>query len=272
MKQAQNFTEGKILSPLLRFALPVLLALLLQAMYGAADLLIVGRFGGDMAEVYVSAVSTGSQIMYTLTFVVTGLAMGLTVLVGRKIGAGEREEAGRVIGSGICLFGGLSVILTAVMILIAPAFTRLMQAPAAAFADTLRYVIICSAGTVFITAYNLFGSIFRGIGDSKTPPDHGGHCLRAEYFGGPAVGGGLWHGRGGRCCGHRLYPGGKCGDLLPDDPPPTAAFCLRCLLHSPTMEGYRHDPAAGGSHCAAGSAGEYLLPCHPGHRQQPWAE
>ena len=102
MKQSENFTEGKIFSPLIRFALPVLLALFLQAMYGAVDLLIVGQFGGEFADVYVSAVSTGSMVMQTLTLVVTGFAMGLTVLVGEKIGAKEKDEAGRIVGSGIC--------------------------------------------------------------------------------------------------------------------------------------------------------------------------
>ncbi|MBQ2726106.1 MAG: MATE family efflux transporter, partial [Clostridia bacterium] len=104
MKRSQNFTEGKIFSPLIRFALPVLLALFLQAMYGAVDLLIVGQFGGELADVYVSAVSTGSQIMHTLTIVITGLAMGLTIYVGDRIGAGRQEEAGGIIGSGITLF------------------------------------------------------------------------------------------------------------------------------------------------------------------------
>ena len=99
MNENQNFTTGPIYAPLIRFCLPVLLALFLQAMYSAVDLMIVGQFGGDLADVYVSAVSTGSQIMISLTFVVTGLAMGLTVLVGEKIGAGRREEAGRIIGS-----------------------------------------------------------------------------------------------------------------------------------------------------------------------------
>ena len=105
MKQTQNFTEGRIFGPLIRFALPVLLALFLQTMYGAVDLMIVGQFGGELSDVYVSAVSTGSQIMHSVTVVITGLAMGLTVFVGRKIGAGKRQEAGEIIGSGIWLFG-----------------------------------------------------------------------------------------------------------------------------------------------------------------------
>lgn len=169
MNQYDNFTEGAIFSKLLRFSLPVLAALFLQAMYGAVDLLIVGRFGGEMADVFVSAVSTGSQIMMTLTVVITGLSMGLTVYVGERIGAGKREEAGEVIGSGIFLFGVLSLAVTAIMLLFVSPLTSLMHAPQEAFDETVWYVVICSAGTVFIVAYNLVGSIFRGIGDSKIP-------------------------------------------------------------------------------------------------------
>lgn len=169
MKQTENFTTGAIFAPLIKFALPVLLAMFLQTMYGAVDLMIVGKFGGDLADVYVSAVSTGSMVMHTLTVVITGLSMGLTVFVGRMIGAGRRAEAGRIVGSGICLFGVLAVLLSGVMMWQAPAMTRLMQAPAEAFDQTVSYVLLCSAGTVFIVAYNLVGSIFRGIGDSKMP-------------------------------------------------------------------------------------------------------
>ncbi len=169
MNKPQNFTEGKIFSPLIRFALPVLMALFLQAMYSAVDLLIVGQFGGNKADIFVSAVSTGSQIMMTVTFVITALAMGLTVYVAKKIGAGKREEAGEIIGSGIALFAAISVILTVVMVLSSSAMADLMHAPEPAFDDTVLYITICSSGMLFIVAYNLVGSIFRGIGDSKVP-------------------------------------------------------------------------------------------------------
>lgn len=169
MKKTQSFTEGKIFSPLIRFALPVLLALFLQTMYGAIDLLVVGQFGGKLSDVYVSAVSTGSQVMQALTVVITGLAMGLTVFVGKEIGAGMREKAGKIIGSGICLFGSIAVVVTVVMVCAAPMLARIMHAPKEAMEQTVSYIIICSIGTVFIVAYNLVGSIFRGIGDSKIP-------------------------------------------------------------------------------------------------------
>lgn len=98
----QNFTEGKIFFPLIKFAFPVLFALFLQALYGAIDLVVVGRFGGERAGEYVSAVATGSQVMQTLTIVITGLAMGLTVSVGREIGAGRPKEPGKSSEAVLC--------------------------------------------------------------------------------------------------------------------------------------------------------------------------
>ena len=166
MRTQSDFTEGKILGPLLKFSLPVLFAMLLQAMYGAADLLIVGQFG---AAADVSAVSTGSQIMQTITSVITGLSMGTTILLGQKIGQKKPEEAGNVIGAGVCIFAVLALFLTAAMTLFAGPFCAAMQAPAEAFDKTVDYVRICSAGAVFIVAYNVLVSIFRGMGDSKTP-------------------------------------------------------------------------------------------------------
>jgi len=152
MRKSYNFTEGPILRSLISFSLPVLAALLLQTMYGAVDLLIVGQFGGELADVFVSAVSTGSQVMHTATVVITGISMGLTVYVGKKIGAGEKEEAGRIIGSGIVLFAALSLVLTVLMVIFAPQLSMLMKAPEEAFEQTVAYVAICSAGSIFIVS------------------------------------------------------------------------------------------------------------------------
>ncbi|MEE0729972.1 MAG: MATE family efflux transporter, partial [Oscillospiraceae bacterium] len=113
--------------------------------------------------------STGSQIMQTITSVITGLSMGTTILLGQKIGQKKPEEAGNVIGAGVCIFAVLALFLTAAMTLFAGPFCAAMQAPAEAFDKTVDYVRICSAGAVFIVAYNVLGSIFRGMGDSKTP-------------------------------------------------------------------------------------------------------
>ena len=166
MKRETTFTEGKILQPLILFAFPVLLALFLQAMYGAVDLLIVGKFASSAD---VSAVSTGSQIMMTLTNLVSSFAMGTTVLLGQQIGGGKKEEGGRTVGTAIVLFAGIAIVMTTVLVLFAPQISRIMHAPTEAFDKTVAYVRICGGGMLVIVAYNLIGCIFRGLGDSRTP-------------------------------------------------------------------------------------------------------
>ena len=166
MSKVSNFTEGKILSPLLKFIIPILAALFLQTMYGAVDLLIVGRFG-NAADV--SAVSTGSQIMQVITLAITGLTMGITILIGQKLGEGKRKEAGNVVGSGISIFAVIAVITTILFVAFAPSIAKSMQTPAEAFDSTVTYLRICCSGLVFIIAYNVIGGVFRGLGDSKTP-------------------------------------------------------------------------------------------------------
>lgn len=163
---ASNFTEGKIFKPLVFFAFPVLFALFLQAMYGAVDLLIVGHFS---TTENISGVATGSMLIQSITMVVCAFAMGITVLIGQKIGEGRANEAADVIGSGISLFAIIALILSIVFLIFAPVFSRLLRAPVEAFSQTVDYVRICGGGFLFVVAYNLLGSIFRGLGDSKMP-------------------------------------------------------------------------------------------------------
>lgn len=166
MKQTQTFTNGPIFSSLLKFAFPVLGAMLLQTLYGAVDMMVVGQFAQSLD---VSAVSTGSWLMSLIMSFVSGISMGVTVILGRKIGEGNPEEAGKTIGASIVLFAVIGVIVTGLMECLAVPIARLMQTPDEAFDATVTYVRICSAGSVFIIAYNVLGSIFRGIGDSKMP-------------------------------------------------------------------------------------------------------
>ncbi|MEG1138989.1 MAG: MATE family efflux transporter, partial [Lachnospiraceae bacterium] len=161
-----NFTEGKILLPLIKFSIPILLAVFLQAMYGAVDLIVVGQFGDASG---VSAVSTGSQIMQTITGIITGLTMGTTVLLGQKIGGKDGKGAANTVGGSIVMFGIIAVVLSIIMMFMAKPFTTLMHAPEAAFSKTVQYVFICSAGIIFIVAYNVISGIFRGLGNSHLP-------------------------------------------------------------------------------------------------------
>lgn len=166
MKSISDFTEGPILAPLLKFAFPILFAMLLQTMYGAVDLIIIGQFCDAAA---VSAVSNGSHIMMTISNVITGISLGMTILLGQKIGEKKLEEAGQIIGSGIVLFFILAVITSVLMIFSTPAWIKVLRVPTEAISSCKRYMIICSAGILFIVAYNLLGAIFRGLGNSKLP-------------------------------------------------------------------------------------------------------
>lgn len=161
-----DFTQGNILKKLVAFMMPILGALILQAAYGAVDLLVVGRFGSTSG---LSAVSTGSQVLNLVTFVVIQFAMGITVLIARYLGEKRPEKIGAVIGGGAVVFTMMSVALFIAMVGFARPISILMQAPAEAVDLTASYVRICGAGIFFIVAYNLLSAIFRGLGDSKSP-------------------------------------------------------------------------------------------------------
>ena len=166
MNDKADFTQGSILKKLVFFMLPVLGALILQAAYGAVDLLVVGRFGSTSG---LSAVSTGSQVLNLVTFVVIQFAMGITVLIARYLGEKKPQQIGAVIGGAVVVFALISIGLFIIMVCFARPISVLMQAPAEAVDLTSQYVRICGSGIFFIVAYNLMSAIFRGLGDSKSP-------------------------------------------------------------------------------------------------------
>ena len=161
-----DFTQGSILKKLSMFMLPVLGALVLQAAYGAVDLLVVGQFGSTAG---LSAVSTGSQVMNLVTFVVTQLSMGVTVLIARYLGEKRPALIGAVLGGAAIVFTILSAGMFVLLVGFAHPISVLMQAPAEAIQLTVSYVRICGGGILFIVAYNLLAAIFRGLGDSRSP-------------------------------------------------------------------------------------------------------
>lgn len=161
-----DFTKGSVAKSLLLFAIPIFGANLLQAMYGTVDLLVVGMFADASA---VSAVSTGSMTMQTITGIITGLTMGCTVLLGQYIGMKNEEKAGKTIASAFRLFLVIGVVLAVIVAFFAGGIASVMNAPQEAYTQTVSYVRICGAGIICIVLFNALGGMFRGIGDSKTP-------------------------------------------------------------------------------------------------------
>ena len=162
----KNLTTGSVFKNVVLFSLPYLLSYFLQTLYGMADLFIIGQFEGVAST---TAVSIGSQVMHMLTVMIVGLSMGTTVSVGQAIGAGNRKQAARDVGNTIVLFMAVSVSLMAVLLMLVHPIVSAMSTPVEAVNGTIAYLTICFIGIPFIIAYNIISSIFRGMGDSKSP-------------------------------------------------------------------------------------------------------
>ncbi len=161
-----NLTSGSVLKNIVSFSLPYLLSYFLQTLYGMADLFIIGQFNGVDS---ITAVSVGSQVMHMLTVMIVGLAMGSTVTIAKAVGARQSKDASVAVGNTITLFMGISVIVTALLLILVDPVVAVMSTPAEAVRGTVDYLTICFIGIPFITAYNIISSIFRGLGDSKSP-------------------------------------------------------------------------------------------------------
>lgn len=162
----KNLTTGSVFKNVILFSLPYLLSYFLQTLYGMADLFIIGQFEGVAST---TAVSIGSQAMHMLTVMIVGLAMGTTVSIGQAIGADDRRQAAKDVGNTVTLFMAVSVTLMAVLLVLVRPIVLAMSTPTEAVDGTVAYLTICFIGIPFITAYNTISSIFRGMGDSKSP-------------------------------------------------------------------------------------------------------
>lgn len=162
----KNWTTGSIFKNILYFSLPYLLSYFLQTLYGMADLFIIGQFGNTADS---SAVSIGSQVMHMLTVMIVGLAMGSTVMISRQMGENKPAKAAKSVGNTITIFMSLSIVVTVILLLLTKPIVSVMSTPEEAVNGTIKYLIVCFIGIPFISAYNIISSIFRGLGDTKSP-------------------------------------------------------------------------------------------------------
>lgn len=162
----KNLTTGSVFKNVILFSLPYLLSYFLQTLYGMADLFIIGQYDGVAST---TAVSIGSQIMHMITVMIVGLAMGTTVSIAQAIGANNKKQASKVIGNTVALFMGVAIVGMALLLMLVHPIVSVMSTPVEAVSGTVTYLTICFIGIPFITAYNITSSIFRGMGDSKSP-------------------------------------------------------------------------------------------------------
>lgn len=162
----KDLTKGSILGNIMTFSLPYMLAYFLQILYGLADLFIIGQYC-DVDST--TAVSNGAQVMYLLTCTVIGLAMGTTVRTAYAVGAKDNKRASQIIGNSITMFLVISIVMAIILLICRNGIVSLINTPSEAIKGTKNYLTVCFIGIPFIMAYNIIASIFRGLGDSKSP-------------------------------------------------------------------------------------------------------
>ena len=165
-KFRQDLTQGSVGKQLIKFSVPFLLSNLLQAFYSVADMIIVGRLCGTHG---ITGVNIGSQINILVTGAAFGLAVGGTVLIAQYGGAKKFDEQRKTIGTLFTAYMILSIVCTAVMLLLNTTLLDVLKTPQVAYTEAKNYYNICMAGLVFMFAYNVISAILRGMGDSKRP-------------------------------------------------------------------------------------------------------
>lgn len=161
-----DFTEGNVPKQLLRFATPLLLANLLQAVYNMADMVIVGRV---MGSVGLSAVSVGGDVSGFLTFLAMGFSNAGQVIISQYIGAGQRKKVGGFVGTMFTFLTACSLVLSVICLIFRQGILGLMNTPAASWDEALAYSTVCIAGLFFIYGYNMVSAVLRGMGNSRHP-------------------------------------------------------------------------------------------------------
>lgn len=161
-----DLTEGSVARKLILFSIPLIGAYLLQSLYSMVDMLIVSRLAGTYS---MSGVNIVAQVGQVVTGVAFGFLSGTTVIVAQYSGAGNKDAQQKAIETSFAFIFWLSVISTAVLLLLTDPLLKLLQTPQECYREARNYYVIYMAGTVFVFFYNAISSVLRGLGDSKNP-------------------------------------------------------------------------------------------------------
>jgi putative MATE family efflux protein len=166
MAPPNSLTEGSISRGLLRFALPILFANVLQSLNGSINSIWVGRFLGEAA---LTATSNANVVMFLLIGAAFGVALAATILIGQSIGANNLAEAKRVVGTSATFFAGISVVMAIAGLVLCRPLLIAMKTPADSLELAVAYMRVIFLALPCLYLYAFVMSILRGAGDSKTP-------------------------------------------------------------------------------------------------------
>ena len=163
---SKDFTTGSIWKQLILFALPFMASNALQVFYSTIDMIIVGKYVGTAG---IAAVSQSSQIVNFATMVCLGFSNAGQVLLAQAMGAGKRKEMNDVIGTLFVYIGGISLLLSIIMLAASSTILDLLNVKEEYFEMAKSYLVICALGLIFTAGYNLVSAVLRGMGDAKRP-------------------------------------------------------------------------------------------------------
>ena len=161
-----NMTEGKPLSLIIRFMIPLWIGNIFQQLYNMCDTIIVGRYVGDGA---LAAVGSTGTVVFMVLGLCNGMATGFTVLTSQRYGAGDQDGTRLSVTNGIFLSVLLAGGMTALSLSVMRPLLQLMNTPADIFEDAYSYISTICIGLVTIVFYNLFSSFLRAVGNSRMP-------------------------------------------------------------------------------------------------------
>ena len=161
-----DLTNGSVTKLLLKFAFPLFVSNLLQAVYNIVDMIVVGQYIGGEG---MSAVSIGGDVLHLLTFVAMGFSSAGQVLISQDVGAKRMESVRKTIGTMFTFLLGISVVISVGCYFIRNSMLDLLNTPAESYAFTMDYTVTCIFGLFFIYGYNIISAILRGMGDSRRP-------------------------------------------------------------------------------------------------------
>ncbi len=162
----QDMTDGRPMSKLIRFSLPLLIGNLAQQLYNTVDSIVVGKYIGDTA---LAAVGTAGPILNLLLVLLIGVATGASIMASQYFGAKDRPGLSRVVGSTIVLTALSGVIMMVAGFFASPLLIGLVAPPSDVAAGAVTYLKIIFLGMLGTSAYNILSGVLRGIGDSFYP-------------------------------------------------------------------------------------------------------
>ena len=161
-----DMTEGPVLTKILMFSIPLMFSSVLQILFNAADIVVVGKFVGDTA---LAAVGSNSALINLVTNLFIGLSIGANVIVARYFGGKQDENTSIAVHTSIALGFISGIILSLIGIIGAPFFLRIMLTPEDVLPQAVLYLRILFAGITSMMLYNFGSAVLRAIGDTKRP-------------------------------------------------------------------------------------------------------